>query len=80
MCESQWAIFFGFSTVYFQDDAIPVIRLRKVETFLGDSQHELGPYRHVADRWYVTVRQRVGAKHQGDAIPGLHIRKNFVDP
>ena len=48
------------------------LHLRKVETFLGDSQHECGP-----------VPTTVGAKlplAQGEAIAALQLRKNFIDP
>ena len=58
---------------------MPALRLRKVETFLGESQHELGPHRQVADRWHATGRQPVGAKLQGDALPALDPRKKFLE-
>jgi hypothetical protein len=37
----------------------------------------LGPHRQVGDRWHATGRQPVGAKVQCNAMPALHIRKNF---
>ena len=46
---------------------------------LGDSRPELGPHRQVADGWHATGRQPAGAKLQGDAMPSLHLRKNFMD-
>ena len=51
------------------------LRFRKVETFLGESQHELGPHRQVGDRLHATGRQPVGAKVQGDAMPAFNLKK-----
>ena len=58
-----------------------VLHLRKVETFLGDSQHERGPHRHVCRPvpWHrpATVSVQRFDLLRGDAMPAIQLRKKF---